>query len=135
MLTGNFSVLNLCCSIHLVGKNIRFCNRRFISKPPNIEMLAQEAGFEPEVLELLKKRGLTNMSNLLDILGSEDDSTESKSSDGEETGESTDHDRRTDGSGRIRLGGRRESSGHCRRTRSWRGRGQKAGSQRRKSAS
>ena len=81
-----------------------FLQSKIRFKPPIIETLAQEAVFGPGVLELLKDRGLTTISDLLNLLGSEDNSTESKSSDGEETGESTDHDRRIDGSAGSGLG-------------------------------
>ena len=41
-------------------------------KPPIIDQLAREAGIEPEVLEMLKKRGLTNIAELLVALGEEE---------------------------------------------------------------
>jgi len=41
-------------------------------KPPIIETLAEEAGIEPGVLDLLKKHGLTSVAELLARLGIED---------------------------------------------------------------
>ena len=41
-------------------------------KPPMIDQLALEAGIEPKVLEMLKKRGLTNVVELLAALGEEE---------------------------------------------------------------
>ena len=64
-------------------------------RPPIIETLAEAAGFEPGVLDLLKQRGLTNVSNLLDALGLEEDSSGSTSNDGEKTENSRAHDHRT----------------------------------------
>lgn len=40
-------------------------------KPPIIDQLAIEAGIEPKVLEMLKKRGLTSVAELLTALGEE----------------------------------------------------------------
>ena len=40
-------------------------------KPPIIDQLALEAGIEPKVLEMLKKRGLTSVAELLAALGEE----------------------------------------------------------------
>ncbi len=53
-------------------------------KPPLIEILAREAGFEPGVLDLLKRLGLTNEADLvarLDISSAEAGSEESVESD------------------------------------------------------
>ena len=47
-------------------------------KPPVIERLEREAGFEPGVLAFLKKRGLTSMEDLLDQLGPEDASVDER---------------------------------------------------------
>ena len=47
--------------------NIRF-------KPPIIDQLAKEAGFEPGVLDLLKHRGITSAAQLRELLGVEDES-------------------------------------------------------------
>ena len=69
-----------------------FLESKIHFKPPIAEMLAQEFGIEPEVLELLKERGLTNMSNLLDLLGSEDEPIELKPDGGDETSGSAGHD-------------------------------------------
>lgn len=41
-------------------------------KPPIIDQLALEAGIEPKVLEMLKKRGLTSVAELLAALGEEE---------------------------------------------------------------
>ena len=49
----------------VVTSKIRF-------KPPIIEQLALEAGIEPKVLEMLKKRGLTSVAELLAALGEEE---------------------------------------------------------------
>ena len=43
-------------------------------KPPIIDQLALEAGIEPKVLEMLKKRGLTSVAELLAALGEEEQS-------------------------------------------------------------
>ena len=40
-------------------------------KPPIIDQLAKEAGFEPGVLDLLKQRGITNAEQLRELLGVE----------------------------------------------------------------
>ena len=45
-------------------------------KPPIIETLAREAGFEPGMLDLLNKLGVTSEAELRDRLGLEDKSTE-----------------------------------------------------------
>ena len=42
-------------------------------KPPIIDQLALEAGIEPKVLEMLKKRGLTSVAELLAALGEEEE--------------------------------------------------------------
>lgn len=47
-------------------------------KPPIIEILAKEAGFEPEVLDLLKKHGLTSVAEVMARLGIKDDLKEPK---------------------------------------------------------
>ena len=41
-------------------------------RPPIIDQLALEAGIEPKVLEMLKKRGLTSVAGLLAALGEEE---------------------------------------------------------------
>ena len=43
-------------------------------RPPIIDQLALEAGIEPKVLEMLKKRGLTSVAELLAALGEEEQS-------------------------------------------------------------
>lgn len=47
-------------------------------KPPVIEALAKEAGFEPGVLELLRKHGVTSVAALIDKLGIEDTDPEAE---------------------------------------------------------
>jgi hypothetical protein len=42
-------------------------------KPPIIDQLAKEAGFEPGVLDLLKQRGITSTAHLRELLGVEDE--------------------------------------------------------------
>lgn len=42
-------------------------------KPPIIDQLAVESGIEPKVLELLKKRGLTSVAELVAALGEEEE--------------------------------------------------------------
>ena len=49
-------------SNHFLLSTIRF-------KPPLIDQLAKEAGFEPEVLDLLKKEGITSKAELIARLG------------------------------------------------------------------
>ena len=49
----------------LLTSKIRF-------KPPIIDQLALKAGIEPKVLEMLKKRGLTSVAELLAALGEEE---------------------------------------------------------------
>lgn len=45
-------------------------------KPPIIDQLAVESGIEPKVLELLKKRGLTSVAELVAALGDDEDELE-----------------------------------------------------------
>lgn len=42
-------------------------------KPPILDQLAQEAGFEPGVLDLLKQRGITSAAQLRELLGVTDE--------------------------------------------------------------
>ena len=49
-------------------------------KPPIIEQLAKEAGFEPEALDLLKKHGLTSTEELVNRLGLKEESEQSEES-------------------------------------------------------
>ncbi|MCC7434583.1 MAG: hypothetical protein IT363_07845, partial [Methanoregulaceae archaeon] len=46
-------------------------------KPPIIDQLAAESGIEPKVLELLKKRGLTSVAELVAALGDDEEDAES----------------------------------------------------------
>ncbi len=48
-------------------------------KPPIIQTLAQEAGFEPEMLDLLSKLGITSEAELRDRIGLESESIEDES--------------------------------------------------------
>ena len=53
-----------------------FLQSKICFKPPIIETLAREAGFEPGLLDLLNKLGVTSEAELRDRLGLEDNSTE-----------------------------------------------------------
>ncbi len=55
-----------------------FLQSKICFKPPIIETLAREAGFEPGLLDLLNKLGVTSEAELRDRLGLEDKSTEEK---------------------------------------------------------
>ena len=46
-----------------------FLQERILFKSPIINQLAEEAGFEPEVLDLLQKYGITSATELIDRLG------------------------------------------------------------------
>ena len=49
-----------------------FLTAKIRFKPPIIDQLALQAGIEPRVLEMLKKRGLTSVAELLAALGEEE---------------------------------------------------------------
>lgn len=46
-------------------------------KPPILDQLAKEAGIEPGILDLLKKRGITSEAHLLELLGVEGEASDS----------------------------------------------------------
>lgn len=67
-----------------------FLASRIHFKPPIIDQLATESGIEPKVLELLKKRGLTRVAELMAALGDdEDDAATEDNTDGGDEGADT----------------------------------------------
>ena len=46
-----------------------FLQSRVLFKPSTIRVLAEEAGFQPELLDLLKSRGVTTVTQLLEVVG------------------------------------------------------------------
>jgi len=60
-----------------------FLESKIRFKPPIIDQLATEAGIEPGILDLLRKRGITSEAQLREILGAEGEACE----DGDEPGD------------------------------------------------
>jgi hypothetical protein len=54
-------------------KSNPFLQEKIRFKPPILEQLAQEAGIEPGVIDLLKKRGITREAQLRELLGPDDE--------------------------------------------------------------
>jgi hypothetical protein len=57
-------------------KDNPFLTTKIRFKPPVIEQLAKEAGFDPRVLDMLKKHGIKNAADLAKVLGIEEEELE-----------------------------------------------------------
>ena len=68
---GNLSQPSTVLFDSLDWKPAPFLLSKIRFKPPVIDQLAKEAGFEPGVLDLLKQRGITNAAQLRELLGVE----------------------------------------------------------------
>ena len=71
---GNLSPPGTVLFDSLDWKPAPFLLSKIRFKPPIIDQLAKEAGFEPGVLDLLKQRGITSAAQLSELLGVEDES-------------------------------------------------------------
>ena len=71
---GNLSQPGTVLFDSLGWKPAPFLLSKIRFKPPFIDQLAKEAGFEPGVLDLLKRRGITSAAQLRELLGVEDES-------------------------------------------------------------
>ena len=73
---GNLSQPGTVLFDSLDWKPAPFLLSKIRFKPPIIDQLAKEAGFEPGVLDLLKQRGITSAAQLREMLGVEDESAD-----------------------------------------------------------
>lgn len=83
-----------------------FLQSRIIFKKPIVEELAKEAGFEPDMLDMLKKLGVTSKADLLaklktEELGKEQSAGSSASGDAEDVSEPVDDEDDTVASGAV----------------------------------
>lgn len=82
--TGNFQRPEMVTFESLGWKPYPFLQTKILFKPPIIDRLAREAGFEPGVLDLLKKLGVTSEAELKTRLGIKDDEESSRDESSEE---------------------------------------------------